>query len=144
MMKKWIAMTLAGALALSLAACGGATSSSSEAASAAGSEAASEAASVSTPASTAESTSGEGVVGGDPAEHTVEAIQAKGTLVVTTEAGYAPFEFLDDEGNVVGWTPASRRRWRTIWASSWTSRTSLLTWWWPRCRPATRIWPSRA
>lgn len=102
MMKKWIAMTLAGALALSLAACGGATSSSSAAASAAGSEAASEAASVSTPASTAESTSGEGVVGGDPAEHTVEAIQAKGTLVVTTEAGYAPFEFLDDEGNVVG------------------------------------------
>lgn len=102
MMKKWIAMTLAGALALSMAACGGATSSSSAAASAAGSEAASEAASESTPASTAESTSGEGVVGGDPAEHTVEAIQAKGTLVVTTEAGYAPFEFLDDEGNVVG------------------------------------------
>lgn len=102
MMKKWIAMTLAGALALSMAACGGATSSSSAAASTAGSEAASEAASESTPASTAESTSGEGVVGGDPAEHTVEAIQAKGTLVVTTEAGYAPFEFLDDEGNVVG------------------------------------------
>lgn len=98
MMKKWIAMTLAGALALSLAACGGTDSSSSAAASAAGSEAVSE----STPASTAESTSGEGVVGGDPAEHTVEAIQAKGTLVVTTEAGYAPFEFLDEEGNVVG------------------------------------------
>ena len=30
------------------------------------------------------------------------AIQAKGKLVVTTEAGYAPFEFLDENDNVIG------------------------------------------
>lgn len=39
---------------------------------------------------------------GNVEEHTVEAIQARGKLVVTTEAGYAPFEFLDEEGNIVG------------------------------------------
>ena len=33
---------------------------------------------------------------------TIEAIKAKGVLVVTTEAGYAPFEFLDENDNVVG------------------------------------------
>ena len=48
--------------------------------------------------------SGGGIVmeAGNVEEHTVEAIQARGKLVVTTEAGYAPFEFLDEEGNIVG------------------------------------------
>ena len=42
------------------------------------------------------------MVGGSVEEHTVEAIQAKGKLVVTTEAGYAPFEFQDMDGNLLG------------------------------------------
>lgn len=42
------------------------------------------------------------MTGGNVEEHSVEAIKAKGVLVVTTEAGYAPFEFLDENDNVVG------------------------------------------
>src|SRR5699024_1569641 len=84
---------------LGLAACGGSSSGST-----AESTPASSAAAQSTPAEStpADSTGALAVAGGDPAEHTVEAIQEKGVLVVTTEAGYAPFEFLDDEGNIVG------------------------------------------
>ena len=45
---------------------------------------------------------GIGMASGNVEEHSVEAIKAKGVLVVTTEAGYAPFEFLDENDNVVG------------------------------------------
>lgn len=58
------------------------------------------------PASSSASSAGSGdgiaMEAGNVEEHTVEAIQARGKLVVTTEAGYAPFEFLDEEGNIVG------------------------------------------
>lgn len=99
MMKKLIAMLAACTMLLGLAACGGSSSGST-----AESTPASSAAAQSTPAEStpADSTGALAVAGGDPAEHTVEAIQEKGVLVVTTEAGYAPFEFLDDEGNIVG------------------------------------------
>lgn len=102
-MKKFAALFAAFTMMLSLAACGGTGSGSStaapsaEASSAAGSAPASESA----PA-TSGSADGLAVTGGDPSEHTVAAIQERGVLVVTTEAGYAPFEFLDDDGNIVG------------------------------------------
>ena len=98
-MKKFAAMFAALTMMLSLAACGGATSSS-----AAPSAPASTSASVpeSTPASSEAEDDGSEMTGGNVEEHTVAAIQAKGKLVVTTEAGYAPFEFLDENDNVIG------------------------------------------
>lgn len=97
-MKKFAAVCMALVLALGLAACGG-TASSTPA-----SEPASQSASApeSTPASASASDSGIAVVAGDPTEHTVEAIQARGKLIVTTEATYPPMEFLDEEGNIIG------------------------------------------
>ena len=94
-MKKFLAIAMAAVLSLSLAACGGAASST--ASSAASSEAAStgassEAASASTTAYDYSSYTGE----------TIEAIKAKGKLVVGTEAQYAPFEFKDLNANFVG------------------------------------------
>lgn len=94
-MKKFLAIAMAAVLSLSLAACGGA--SSSTASSAASSEAAStgassEAASASTTTYDYSSYTGE----------TIEAIKAKGKLVLGTEAQYAPFEFKDMDANFVG------------------------------------------
>lgn len=97
-MKKVTAFLMALTLAIGLTACSGA--SSSTASGAAESTAASTPAAPS--ASAAASGSAAGVVGGDPAEHTVEAIKARGKLIVTTEATYPPFEFQDESGNIVG------------------------------------------
>lgn len=97
-MKKFTALFAALTLMLSLAACGGSTSSSA-AASAPASTPASTAAS--TPASSEED-DGIAMTAGNVEEHGLEAIKAKGKLVVTTEAGYAPFEFLDENDNVIG------------------------------------------
>lgn len=78
--------------------CGGSGSSSSAPAASSGA--------VSAPAasgtSASEADDGIAMTGGNVEEHSVEAIKAKGVLVVTTEAGYAPFEFLDENDNVVG------------------------------------------
>lgn len=95
-MKKFLAIAMAAVLSLSLAACGGASSSTASSA-AASSEAAStgassQAASASTTAYDYSSYTGE----------TIEAIKAKGKLVVGTEAQYAPFEFKDMDANFVG------------------------------------------
>ncbi len=96
-MKKFLAIAMAAVLSLSLAACGGASSSTASSAAASSSEAAStgassEAASASTAAYDYSSYTGE----------TIEAIKAKGKLVVGTEAQYAPFEFKDMNANFVG------------------------------------------
>ena len=53
----------------------------------------------STPASGSSSTA---VTAGKAEEHTVEAIKAKGKLVVTTEATYPPFEFQTPDGELTG------------------------------------------
>lgn len=90
-LKNMMALAAAAMMAVSFTACGGGESSSvAGGSSAAGSEA------------ETSSSSEEAIVTGDPSEHTVEAIKARGKLVVTTEAGYAPFEFLDENDNVIG------------------------------------------
>ena len=78
MMKKFLAMAMAAVLALSLVACGGAPAESAPASEPA-----------SAPAESA------------PASR-VEAIKAAGKLVLGTEAQYAPFEFIDMDGNFAG------------------------------------------
>lgn len=88
-MKKFLAIAMAAVLSLSLAACGGASSSTASSA-AASPEAASTGASTTT--YDYSSYTGE----------TIEAIKAKGKLVVGTEAQYAPFEFKDMDANFVG------------------------------------------
>lgn len=89
-LKNMMALAAAAMMAVSFTACGGGESSSvAGGSSAAGSEA-------------NDSSSEEALITGDPTEHTVEAIKARGKLVVTTEAGYAPFEFLDENDNVIG------------------------------------------
>lgn len=94
-LKNMMALAAAAMMAVSFTACGGSESSSVAGdSSAAGSEAST--------SSEAASDSEEAIITGDPSEHTVEAIQARGKLVVTTEAGYAPFEFLDENDNVIG------------------------------------------
>ena len=97
-MKKLVAVCMALVMALGLAACGGSGSSGSAPAASSGA--------VSAPAasgtSASEADDGIAMTGGNVEEHSVEAIKAKGVLVVTTEAGYAPFEFLDENDNVVG------------------------------------------
>ena len=97
-MKKLVVVCMALVMALGLAACGGSGSSSSAPAASSGA--------VSAPAasgtSASEADDGIAMTGGNVEEHSVEAIKAKGVLVVTTEAGYAPFEFLDENDNVVG------------------------------------------
>ena len=94
-LKNMMALAAAAMMAVSFTACGGSESSSvAGGSSAAGSEPST--------SSEAASDSEEAIITGDPSEHTVEAIKARGKLVVTTEAGYAPFEFLDENNNVVG------------------------------------------
>lgn len=139
-MKKLVAVCMALVMALGLAACGGSGSSSSAPAASSGA--------VSAPAasgtSASEADDGIAMTGGNVEEHSVEAIKAKGVLVVTTEAGYAPFEFLDENDNVVGLDASWRRRWQMIWALNWIYRTSRSIPLWLRSRRATPIWPSRA
>lgn len=94
-MKKFFAALMSAVLALSLAACGGAPSTpastpASQPASAPSSQAAS--APESTPAADYSAYTGA----------TIEAIKAKGKLVLGTEAQYAPFEFLDADANFAG------------------------------------------
>lgn len=103
-MKKITALLAALTMMLSLAACGGSTSSSAPASSAAASSASVADAAESAPAESTPAEDGDAmaVTAGNVEDHTVAAIQERGVLVVTTEAGYAPFEFLDDEGNIVG------------------------------------------
>ena len=87
-MKKLLAVVLCLALALSLAACGGAPS-----------------APASTPASAADPASqpaSEPASASSATGDLVEAIKAKGKLVVGTEATYAPFEFLDEKAEFAG------------------------------------------
>ncbi len=93
-MKKMIAILMILALVMGMAACGSPASGSASVADSA--PAASDA------DSTPEEDDGLAMTGGDVEGHTVEAIKAKGVLVVTTEAGYAPFEFLDENDNIVG------------------------------------------
>ena len=87
-MKKVTALLTALTLAVGLAACSAQSTSTASAAPSDAAQSTSTAASAS-----AGSESAAGVVGGDPAEHTVEAIKARGKLIVTTEATYPPFEF---------------------------------------------------
>ena len=94
-LKNMMALAAAAMMAVSFTACGGSESSSvAGGSSAAGSEPST--------SSEAASDSEEAIITGDPSEHTVEAIKARGKLVVTTEAGYAPFEFMDENDNVIG------------------------------------------
>lgn len=90
-MKKLVAVCMALVLALGLAACGGSGSSGSV-----------PAASSAAQSTSAASDDGIAMTGGNAEEHSLEAIKAKGVLVVTTEAGYAPFEFLDENDKIVG------------------------------------------
>ena len=89
-MKKLVAVCMALVLALGLAACGGTGSSASTPAASSAAQSASA------------SDDGIAMTGGNAEEHSLEAIKAKGVLVVTTEAGYAPFEFLDENDQIVG------------------------------------------
>ena len=90
-MKKLVAVCMALVLALGLAASGGSGSSGSV-----------PAASSAAQSTSAASDDGIAMTGGNAEEHSLEAIKAKGVLVVTTEAGYAPFEFLDENDKIVG------------------------------------------
>ncbi len=90
-MKKITALIMSMLMAMSLAACGGAASEST----ASGESSAA-------PESSAASGSEIKMEGGKVEEHSLEAIKQKGKLVVTTEAGYAPFEFLDENDNIIG------------------------------------------
>lgn len=87
-MKKFAATILAATMALSLAACGGSASS----APAAGS--------TSEPAAAPNSAANEEYAQFTGA--TIDAIKKAGKLVVGTEAQYAPFEFMDANGEFVG------------------------------------------
>lgn len=143
-MKKLVAVCMALVMALGLAACGGSGSSSSAPAASSGA--------VSAPAasgtSASEADDGIAMTGGNVEEHSVEAIKAKGVLVVTTEAGYAPFEFLDENDNVVGLdaslaqaladdrstAPTSARRSPRIWrplsiSAPRCGRRTAIRWW---------------
>ncbi len=86
MMKKVLAMLLAAAMMFSLAACGGSSSSSAASTDAASSEAGS-----STEASSEEGSSEEASSG----ESDVARIQAAGELVMLTNCGFPPFEYID-------------------------------------------------
>ena len=96
-MKKFLAAMMSAVLALSLAACGGATSSSTPASAPASQPA-------SAPASQAASAP-DSTAAVDYSAYTgatIDAIKAKGKLVLGTEAQYAPFEFLDANANFAG------------------------------------------
>lgn len=88
-MKQMLALGAAAMMAISLAACGSSSSSAAGSSSAPASNPSSGASSVAAAAGKVE-------------EHTVEAIKAKGTLVVTTEATYPPFEFQTPDGELAG------------------------------------------
>lgn len=89
-MKQILALGAAAMMAISLAACGSS-----------GSSAATGDSSAPASGSSGESSS-TAVTPGKVDEHTVEAIKAKGTLVVTTEATYPPFEFQTPDGELAG------------------------------------------
>jgi polar amino acid transport system substrate-binding protein len=84
-MKKFVAVLLALALALALVACSGSASSSSTAASSSDASSASSSASGSTEATPP-----------------LDAIKAKGKIVMMTSTGFPPFEYIDDSGNPAG------------------------------------------
>lgn len=87
-MKQMLALGAAAMMTLSLAACGSSSSSLANS---------------SAPASGSSSeSSSTAVVAGKVEDHTVEAIKAKGKLVVTTEATYPPFEFQTPDGELAG------------------------------------------
>lgn len=96
MMKKVAAILAALTMAFSLVACGGEPTVNSDVSMETGSTSEGS-------ASAADSTS---AVEGNVAEHTVEAIQERGKLIVATESQYAPFEFKDVEGNIIGLDPS--------------------------------------
>lgn len=87
-MKQMLALGAAAMMTVSLAACGSSSSSL-----------ANSSAPVSGSSSESSSTA---VVAGKVEDHTVEAIKAKGKLVVTTEATYPPFEFQTPDGELAG------------------------------------------
>lgn len=89
-MKKLFAFCTAAILALALAACGGEPTVNSTADS------------IEPAPSSTESTA---VETGAVDEHSVEAIQARGKIVIATESQYAPFAFKDENGNLVGLEP---------------------------------------
>ena len=92
-MKKWIAMILAGAMALSLAACGGSSSASGT------QEPAKE------EAQEAEAQEAETQEAEAPAEDdAVSLIQQNGTIIMVTNAEFEPFEFKDGD-QIVGIDP---------------------------------------
>ena len=105
-MKKWIAICLALVMAMALVACGGGSSSSSSSSAADSSSSSSTAQDQSSSSedqsSSSEADDGIEMTGGDVSGHTVDAIKAKGVLVVTREAGFAQFEFVDEIDNIVG------------------------------------------
>lgn len=84
-MKKIIAVALAAVLAISLVACGGSASSTPAASSAAS-------ASVAPASSAAE----------ENATPTLDAIKAKGKIVMLTATGFPPYEYLGDDGKPAG------------------------------------------
>lgn len=87
-MKQMLALGAAAMMTVSLAACGSSSSSLANS---------------SAPASGSSSeSSSTAVVAGKVEDHTVEAIKAKGKLVVTTEATYPPFEFQTPDGELAG------------------------------------------
>ncbi len=89
-MKKIVAMAMAALMALSLVACGGSASGSGSASSAAAPESA--------PAASSAHAEEYAQFTGE----TIDAIKAAGKLAVGTEAQYAPFEFVDMDGNFAG------------------------------------------
>ena len=88
--KKMMVAVTAATLALSMVACGSSASSSSS------EKPVAEESSVTSITSESE------VPTGNPEEHSLEAIKARGKLVVTTEATYPPFEFQNKNGEIVG------------------------------------------
>ncbi len=96
-MKKVLSLLMAGMMAFSLAACGGASSTASSAAGSTPASAAASGGASSAPAASTASYDYSSYTG-----ETIDAIKAKGKLVVGTEAQYAPFEFKDLDSNFVG------------------------------------------
>ena len=84
-LKKMMTIAAAALMAVSMVACG---SSSSAGGNQAGNQ----------PNESDSST----VITGNPEEHTVEAIKARGKLIVTTEATFPPLEFQNKNGEIVG------------------------------------------
>lgn len=94
-MKKWIAMILAGAMALSMAACGSASSGSAQDAK----EETAEAASEETTAAAAEVAAET-----EAAADAVSTIKANGKVIMVTNAEFEPFEYKDGDA-IVGIDP---------------------------------------